>query len=63
MKIVIDEKAQGSAELILLFGGIIVIAIVAALYYKTYLSGLGNEIANNDLNNLTNAINGLNNKF
>jgi uncharacterized protein (UPF0333 family) len=63
MKIIGDEKAQGSAELILLFGGIIVIAIVAAVYYKNYLGGLGKEIGNNDLNKLTNSINGLNKKF
>ncbi|MBZ4284066.1 class III signal peptide-containing protein, partial [Streptococcus pneumoniae] len=43
MKIIMDENAQGSAELILLFGGIIVIAIVAAVYYKNYLGGLGSE--------------------
>jgi hypothetical protein len=63
MKIINDEKAQGSAELILLFGGVIVIAIVAAVYYKNYLSGLGNQIKDNDLNRLTNSIKGLNNKF
>lgn len=63
MKIIRDEKAQGSAELILLFGGIIVIAIVAVVYYKNYIKGLGNEINSNDVKNLTKAINGLNNKF
>lgn len=63
MKIIRDEKAQGSAELILLFGGIIVIVIVAVVYYKNYIKGLGNEINSNDVKNLTKAINGLNNKF
>ncbi|MDO9043890.1 MAG: class III signal peptide-containing protein [Methanobacteriaceae archaeon] len=63
MKIIMDEKAQGSAELILLFGGIIVIAIVAVVYYKNYVKGLGNEINSNDVKNLTKAINGLKNKF
>ncbi len=42
MDIINEEAAQSSAELILLFGGIIVIAIVAALFYRNYLSGLGN---------------------
>ncbi len=63
MKIINDEKAQGSAEMILLFGGVIVIAIVAAVYYKNYLSDLGESINGTDLNNLTNSIKSLNNKF
>lgn len=63
MRIIRDEKAQGSAEMILIFGGIIIIAIVAAVYYKNYLNGVGSEIGNNDLNKLTNSINGLNKKF
>jgi hypothetical protein len=63
MKIFEDEMAQGSAEMILIFGGIIVIAIVAAVFYRNYLSGLGNEIVDNDLNKLTNSIDELNDKF
>ncbi|MDP1552931.1 MAG: class III signal peptide-containing protein [Methanobacteriaceae archaeon] len=63
MKIFEDEMAQGSAEMILIFGGIIVIAIVAAVFYRNYLSGLGNEIVDNDLNKLTNSIDNLNDKF
>ncbi len=41
MDIINEEAAQRSAELMLLFGGIIVIAIVAAIFYKNYLTGLG----------------------
>jgi hypothetical protein len=63
MKIFEDEMAQGSAEMILIFGGIIVIAIVAAVFYRNYLSGLGNEMVDNDLNKLTNSIDNLNDKF
>jgi hypothetical protein len=63
MKIVNDEAAQTSAELILIMGGIIVIALIALVTYKNYLSGLGNEINNTDLQNTTNQINGLKNKF
>ena len=33
-----DEAGQGAAEYILLFGGVIVIAIVALLIYKQYFS-------------------------
>ncbi|MGC9517186.1 MAG: class III signal peptide-containing protein [Methanomicrobiales archaeon] len=58
-----EEKAQGSAEMILLFGGIIVIAIVAAVYYRNYLSGLGNEINSTDVENVTNSISNLKDLF
>jgi len=57
-----DERAQTSAEMILLFGGIIVIAVVALLAYRNYTSGLGQNM-NSDVNNVTNGINNLNNKF
>lgn len=63
MDIVNDETAQGSAELILLFGGIIVIALVALIAYKNYESGLGKEINGTQLNNTTNTILNLKNKF
>jgi hypothetical protein len=33
-----DESAQGAAEYILLFGGIIVIAIVAIVIYRKYFT-------------------------
>ncbi|REE25171.1 class III signal peptide [Methanothermobacter defluvii] len=36
MKFLKDEAGQGAAEYILLFGGVIVIAIVALLIYKAY---------------------------
>ncbi|MEN6292702.1 MAG: class III signal peptide-containing protein [Methanobacterium sp.] len=58
-----EESGQGAAELILIFGGIIVIAIVAALYYKNYLSGMGSEINKTDLQNINNSLNGLLPKF
>lgn len=63
MQIIKDNKAQGSAELILIFGGIIVIALAAAIYYKVYLSGLGNEINNTDVQNVNNNLTQLKNKF
>jgi Flp pilus assembly pilin Flp len=34
-----DEAGQGAAEYILLFGGVIVIAIAALLIYKNYIQG------------------------
>lgn len=38
MKFLKDEAGQGAAEYILLFGGVIVIAIVALLIYREYFS-------------------------
>ncbi|MDD1773945.1 MAG: class III signal peptide-containing protein [Methanobacterium sp.] len=63
MILVNDETAQVSAELILLFGGIIVIALVALISYQNYLKGLGNEINGSQLNNTTNNILNLKDKF
>jgi Flp pilus assembly pilin Flp len=63
MKIVRDESGQGAAEYILLFGGVIAIVIIAALSYSNYIQGAGNEINTTDVQNVTNAIKDLNNKF
>ncbi|WP_414470485.1 class III signal peptide-containing protein [Methanobacterium sp. ACI-7] len=63
MQILKDENGQGAAELILLFGGIIVIAIIAAIYYKNYLSGLGDEITQNDTTDVNNKLKNLTNKI
>jgi hypothetical protein len=63
MKFVKDEAAQGSAELVLLFGGIIVIALVALISYQNYLKGLGNAINGTPLNQTTNNITNLKLKF
>ncbi|MDI3483474.1 MAG: hypothetical protein PWQ74_61 [Methanobacteriaceae archaeon] len=50
MKFLKDEGGQGAAEYILLFGGVIVIAIVALLIYRSYFtsqsSSTGNDIQN-----------------
>jgi uncharacterized protein (UPF0333 family) len=63
MQIIKEENAQGSAEFILILGGVIVIAIIAAVYYKHYLDGMGNAINSTDVQNINNALNGLNDKF
>lgn len=63
MQILEDERAQGSAELILIFGGVIVIAMVAAFWYKEYLTEAGNEIVATDVQNVTNQLNQLEDKF
>ena len=38
MNLMTDESGQGAAEYILLFGGVIVIAIAALLIYRAYFS-------------------------
>ena len=38
MDFICDESGQGAAEYILLFGGVIVIAIAALLIYRAYFS-------------------------
>jgi hypothetical protein len=47
-----DEGGQGAAEYILLFGGVIVIAIAALLIYRQYFSGTGSMNSSTDINNV-----------
>jgi hypothetical protein len=47
-----DECGQGAAEYILLFGGVIVIAIAALLIYRAYFSGTAGLNASNDVNTI-----------
>ncbi|MBC7100209.1 class III signal peptide-containing protein [Methanothermobacter tenebrarum] len=63
MGIKYDETAQGSAELILIFGGVIIIVLFAALWYKNYLISAGNEISKTDVQTVTNSIQSLKSKF
>ena len=51
MKFLKDEAGQGAAEYILLFGGVIVIAIVALLIYRAYFSKSNLNTAE-DINNV-----------
>ncbi|MGE0064178.1 MAG: Flp family type IVb pilin [Methanobacteriales archaeon] len=52
MRFLKDEKGQGAAEYILLFGGVIVIAIVALLLYRSYFKGQQGLQANQDIQNV-----------
>ena len=67
MKIIIDDSAQVSAELILIFGGIIVISLVALVFYNIYIHGFNSTFngSNNtsQLNSTTSSIQNLNNLF
>ena len=49
MEILKDEGGQGAAEYILLFGGVIVIAVAALLIYRAYFTGNSNLNASQDI--------------
>ena len=53
-----EEKGQGAAEYILLFGGVIIIAIAALLIYRSYFSqGDTGLNASKDINDVRNSMN------
>ncbi|MGB9837500.1 class III signal peptide-containing protein [Methanothermobacter sp. KEPCO-1] len=60
--LIADDSGQGSAELILVFGGIIVIVTFAVVWYRNYVSS-SQTAMNSDVQNVTNSIKGLKNKF
>ena len=49
MKFLKDEAGQGAAEYILLFGGVIVIAIAALVIYRAYFSSASGLNASQDV--------------
>ncbi|MGZ7096404.1 MAG: class III signal peptide-containing protein [Methanobacterium sp.] len=51
-----DEGGQGAAEYILLFGGVIVIAIAALLIYRAYFSSNSTLNAAQDVNTVRNKV-------
>lgn len=56
MDFVKDEGGQGAAEYILLFGGVIVIAIAALLIYRAYFNGNSGLNAAQDVNTVRSSI-------
>ncbi len=53
-----ENTGQGAAEYILLFGGVIVIAIAALMIYKTYFETTATGLnASNDVNEVRNTLN------
>lgn len=54
-----DDKGQASAELILIFGGIFVVVLLAIHMYKNYMSDLSGEIASMEVNEFHNELNDL----
>lgn len=58
-----ENNAQGSIELILIIGGIIVIVLVCMFVYKSYMGDLGNELESGELNSLNTSFNEISSKF
>ena len=58
-----DNDGQGSAELILIIGGIIVIILIVVSMYKSYLVDLGTEIDSNEINTLNSSFSDIASKF
>ena len=56
MDLMRDEAGQGAAEYILLFGGVIVIAIAALLIYRAYFSGTSGLNASSDINSVRTSV-------
>jgi Flp pilus assembly pilin Flp len=52
MEFLKDEGGQGAAEYILLFGGVIVIAIAALYIYYTYINGTSGLNVEEDIGNV-----------
>lgn len=44
-----DESGQASAEFILLFGGIIVVVLLAIFMYRNYVNDLSGEIKSKEV--------------
>ncbi len=63
MGILKEERAQGAAEFLLIFGGIIIVVIIASVGYKNYLNSSGNEINKTDVNNINKSLDNLTTKF
>ena len=51
-----DNSAQASAELILLFGGIMAVVLLAVYMYKNYIQDLGSEIKSEEVSRLNNEL-------
>jgi len=57
MDFVKDEGGQGAAEYILLFGGVIVIAVIALYIYYTYFQGASGLNSTEDIQTVRDSAN------
>ncbi|WP_297981721.1 class III signal peptide-containing protein [uncultured Methanobrevibacter sp.] len=60
---IFDDNGQGSVELLLILGGIIVIVLVCMSMYKNYLVDFTQELDSNEINSLNNSFNDIASKF
>lgn len=58
-----DNKGQASAEFILLFGGIIVVVLLAIYLYNNYMNDLSGEIASKEVNEFNRELTNIGNYF
>lgn len=58
-----DDKGQSSVELILLFGGIIVVVLLAIYMYKNYINDLSGEIESKEVTEFNHELNDIGNFF
>ena len=58
-----DDRGQASAEFILLFGGILVVVLLAIHMYNSYMKDLSGEIASREINQFNSQLNGLGKYF
>ena len=58
-----DNRCQGSVELILIIGGIIVIVLLVVALYKSYVIELGDEINSGEVEALNDSFSEISSKF
>lgn len=58
-----DKKGQASAEFILLFGGIMVVVLLAIYMYNRYLSELNGEISSKEVNEFNDCLENIKDYF
>ena len=58
-----DNNGQTSAEFILLFGGIMVVVLLAIYMYNTYVSDLSGEIESREFRQFNSQLHNLGNYF
>ncbi len=51
-----DDSGQASAEFMLLFGGIIVVVLLAIYMYNDYMDDLSDEITSKEVNEFNNQL-------
>lgn len=61
--IVMDNRGQASAEFILLFGGIIVVVLLAVHMYNSYMKDLSGEISSKEVREFNGELNALGKYF